>query len=78
LSVPIDYMDGKTMKYHLTADGDYTLYSVGENGKDDGGDASILPGKTSPRNLWDRKDFIWPSPALPEEIETYRQEAANN
>jgi hypothetical protein len=44
----------------------------GENGKDDGGDTTPLPGKTSLRNLWDRKDFVWPSPALPEEIEAYR------
>jgi hypothetical protein len=77
-SVPIDYMDGKPMKYHLNADGTFTLYSVGEDGKDDGGDASLLPDKKSFRNLWDKRDFIWPTPALPEEVEAYRKEARKN
>ena len=77
-SVPTDYMDGQPMKYHLNSDGSFKLYSVGENGKDDGGDASLLPEKSTTRNLWDRKDYVWPAPALPEEIEAYRQEAAKN
>ena len=75
-SVPVDYMDGKPMKYRLNPDGGFTLYSVGEDGKDDGGDPSPLPGKSNTRNLWDRKDFIWPAPALPEEVEAYRKESA--
>ena len=77
-SVPIDYMDGKPMKYHLNPDGSFTLYSVGEDVKDDGGDASPLPGNESSRVLWHRKDFVWPSPALPEEVEAWRKEAAKN
>ena len=77
-SVPVDYMDGKPMKYRLNPDGSFTLYSVGENGKDDGGDASLLSGKTNARNLWDRKDFIWPSPAVPDEVEAYHKEAEKN
>ncbi len=77
-SVPIDYMDGKPMKYHLNADGSFTLYSVGEDGKDDGGDGSLIPDQTNARNLWWRRDFIWPLPALPEEVEAYRQKAAKN
>ena len=77
-SVPIDYMDGKPMKYRVNADGSFTLYSVGADGKDDGGDASMLPEKSNSRNLWDRKDFIWPAPALPEEVEAYRKEAGKN
>jgi hypothetical protein len=75
-AVPIDYMDGKPIKYRLNADGTFTLYSVGEDGKDDGGDASVLPDKTSFRILWNRKDFVWPAPATPEEVETFRKEAA--
>lgn len=77
-SVPGDYMDGKPMKYRLNPDGSFTLYSAGANGKDDGGDASLLPDKTSDRNLWDRKDFIWPIPATPEEVAAWRKEAAKN
>jgi hypothetical protein len=77
-SVPIDYMDGKPMKYRLNADGSFTIYSVGEDGKDDGGDGSLPPDKTNAHNLWWRRDFIWPLPALPEEVEAYRQKAAKN
>lgn len=75
-AVPVDYMDGRPVKYRLNADGTFTLYSVGQDGKDDGGDASLLPSKTTVRNLWDRKDFVWPAPALPEEIEAHRKEAS--
>jgi hypothetical protein len=71
-SVPIDYMDGQPLKYHLRPEGGFTLYSVGENGKDDGGDTTLLPDQNMSQTLWNRKDFVWPSPALPEEIEAYR------
>jgi hypothetical protein len=74
-SVPIDYMDGKPLKYHLNAGGAFVLYSVGADGKDDGGDATLLPDKTNLRKLWDRKDCVWPSPALPDEIAAYRKES---
>ena len=43
---------------------------------DDGGDASPLPDKTPARNLWNRKDYVWPAPARPEEVEAYWREAA--
>ncbi len=75
-SVPIDYMDGKPMRYRLKKDSSFILYSVGEDGKDDGGDGSLMSGKQSRQNLWDRKDFVWPATALPEEAEAYRKEAA--
>src|SRR5665213_2234543 len=35
--VPIDPYDGKPLRYHPKADGRYLLYSVGEDGVDDGG-----------------------------------------
>ena len=73
-AVPIDYMDGKPIKYRLDAEGSFVLYSVGEDGKDDGGDTTLLPDKTNRRNLWDRKDWVWPAPALPDEIIAYRKE----
>jgi hypothetical protein len=77
-SVPVDYMDGKPLKYRLNGDKTFVLYSVGEDGKDDGGDTALMPDKTSLRDLWDRKDFVWPAPATPEEVEAYRKEAAKN
>ena len=39
-SVPIDCMDGQPLRYRLIADGTFLLYSVGENGVDDGGNPS--------------------------------------
>jgi hypothetical protein len=77
-SVPIDYMDGKPVKYHLNAGGSFTLYSVGEDGKDDGGDASAAPEHQDSASSWFRKDFVWPSAASPEEAEAYRNQAVKN
>jgi hypothetical protein len=73
-AVPIDYMDGKPSKYRLDSGSAFVLYSVGADGKDGGGDATLLPDKTNRRNLWDRKDWVWPAPALPDEIIAYRKE----
>jgi len=72
-SVPTDYMDGLPMKYRFNGDGSFVLYSVGEDGKDDGGNASLAPGKSSLRDLWSRKDLIWPAPATAAEIEAFRE-----
>lgn len=77
-AVPGDYLDGQPIKYHRNDDGSYTLYSVGEDGKDDGGDASLAPEAESPRDLWRRRDVVWPAPATPEEVEEYRQNAGRN
>jgi hypothetical protein len=77
-AVPTDYMDGKPMKYRLNADGSFLLYSAGEDGKDDDGDISLPPERNKSLNLWARKDFIWPAPALPDEVAIWREEAAKN
>jgi len=74
-SVPMDYMDGQPMKYRMNSDGLFTLYSVGDDAKDDGGDPAVQPGRSNLRNLWDRNDFVWPSAASTEEIKAYRQES---
>ena len=72
-SVPVDYMDGKPMRYRLDPDGQFGLYSVGEDEQDDAGSAALRPDKSSPRNLWDRKDFVWPAAATPDEVEEYHK-----
>jgi hypothetical protein len=74
-TLPIDYMDGKPVKYRLNPDGSFTLYSVGEDGKDGGGDLTPPAGSRS-KDMWGRRDCVWPAPALPEEIEAYRKEPA--
>lgn len=58
-AVTVDLMSAKPMGYKLNADGSFTLYSVGEDGRDDGGDPSS-PGVTNKFDLWSGKDAVWP------------------
>lgn len=76
-AVPGDYMDGQPIKYRLNPDGSFVLYSVGEDGKDDGGDMTLPEGSQS-RDLWKRRDYVWPAPATPEEVEEYRRNAGKD
>jgi hypothetical protein len=68
-TVPIDCMDGKPLRHRLNNDGTFLLYSVGEDGVDDGGDSSPTNGKKHFIQIWDGKDAVWPSPATKEEAE---------
>lgn len=73
-SVPTDYMDGQPLHYRRNADGTFLLYSVGENGKDDGGNPSQENGVTSSSFYWQDEqalDWVWPQPATPQEIKAY-------
>jgi len=75
-AVPDDPMDGKPLRYRLNLGGTYVLYSVGEDGKDDGGDVSpATPSKTA---TWlQGRDWVWPLPASDEEVKMfYEIEAA--
>jgi hypothetical protein len=60
--LPPDPMNGKPLRYELRPDGTPLLYSVGEDGQDNGGDASPASGTTF--GLWDAPDAVWPSPAV--------------
>jgi hypothetical protein len=71
-AVPIDHMDGKPIRYKLRDDQGFTLYSVGEDGEDNGGDGSPRQA-SSGRQLWLRKDQVWPAPATPEEVVAWRE-----
>ena len=75
--VPLDPVDGKPLRYRRNADGTFLLYSVGENGKDDGGNPSlekVAEGSSlnwlNPRAL----DWVWPQPATEEEIQKFFEE----
>lgn len=59
-AVPYDYMSAKPLVYRLKADGSYLLYSVGDDGKDDGGDPTLAPSASA--GLWGGRDVVWPSP----------------
>ena len=61
-AVPHDYMSAKPVVYRLKDAGSYVLYSVGVDGKDDGGDPAPPPGKAP--GLWEGRDAVWPSPAM--------------
>ncbi len=67
-AVPRDWMDGQPLRYRRNADGTFTLYSVGRDGKDDGGDPRPKEGES--RSMFAGRDFVWPQPATEAEIET--------
>jgi hypothetical protein len=60
--LPLDPMNGKPLCYKLRPDGTPLLYSVGEDGEDNGGDASPASGTTL--GLWDAPDAVWPWAAV--------------
>lgn len=77
-SSPVDFMDGKPLRYRLTADGHFVLYSVGLDCVDDGG---MLPrrgrgnsygpiGYDAPQ----ARDLVWPRPASAAEIQAQQAE----
>ena len=49
--LPHDIIGGQPLKYHRTKEGQFVLYSIGWNEKDDGG----VPGKTIAEGDW-----VWP------------------
>jgi hypothetical protein len=59
-AVPLDRMDGKSLRYHLNADGTFKLYSVGLNCTDDGGDPQPEKPLEKFGNIWQGKDAVWP------------------
>ena len=73
-SVPIDPYDGKPLKYHSNPDGTFLLYSVGEDGVDDGGDPSPTKTTSSSSLNWNwtkTRDWVWPQPASPAEVQYF-------
>lgn len=66
-AVPQDWMDGQPLRYRLNPDGTYTLFSVGRDGQDDGGDPRPKQGES--RSMFSGRDFVWPQPATKAEIE---------
>jgi hypothetical protein len=61
-AVPIDPMSGNALVYRLNADGTFALYSVGDDGKDDGGDPHPIEPKSP--ELWAGRDVVWPAPVF--------------
>jgi len=60
-AVPLDLMDGRPLRYRRNGERGFVLYSVGEDGKDDGG--SLVPnGGTAAIDPWSTQDTRWPGP----------------
>jgi hypothetical protein len=69
--VPCDPVDGHPLRYQKLADGTFLLYSVGSDMVDNGGDPGPQPGTKTFQ--WQRtRDWVWPQPATPQEIEHFR------
>ena len=66
--VPPDVMDGGELRYRLNTDGTWILYSVGEDGVDDGGDPNPPVGWARIQSFTHGRDVVWPQPATPDEI----------
>ena len=65
--VPRDVMDGQPLRYRLNADGSFLLYSIGDDGVDNGGDPSAIP--SGPKGWTGGRDVVWPAPANARETE---------
>jgi hypothetical protein len=56
--IPFEVTSGQPLKYHRTDDGRFQLYSIGCNGKDEGGKVVMNPdGKSADIN---QGDWVWP------------------
>jgi hypothetical protein len=70
--IPMDGMDGHDLRYRLNPDGTYLLYSVGEDGVDNGGDPTP-PAEKRP-GLFNGRDWVWPRAGTVEEVQAYEAE----
>lgn len=69
--VPRDPADGNPLRYRLNSDGTFLLYSIGEDGKDDGGDEKSAEEKFQ---RWrSGRDLVWPQPATDDEVRAWRE-----
>ena len=71
-AVPVDYMDGHDLRYRLNPDGTYLLYSVGQDGVDNGGDPT--PRMGSSPGFFVGRDWVWPRPATAQEMQAYEDQ----
>jgi hypothetical protein len=72
-TIPVDCMDGKSLRYRLENDGSFKLYSVGTNGKDENGNPEPQEAGTHSNDLWKGKDMVWPVLASESEAIEYQR-----
>lgn len=68
-AMPQDHLGGGALRYQPASKGTYLLYSVGNNGQDDGGDAHPDPKEEILPTVSGGRDFVWPLPASPSEAQ---------
>jgi hypothetical protein len=66
-------MDGQPLRYRVNRDGTYTLWSIGEDGVDQGGQLVRVGKKAPSRHWWMGEDAIWPQPASDAEIRAWKE-----
>jgi hypothetical protein len=73
-AVPLDPMDGKPLRYRLSGTNSFSLYSVGLDGFDDGGD--VRPKEANSKSFfWTQgKDSVWPQPATMEQLREFNSQ----
>ncbi len=65
---PRDLIDGQPLRYRLLPGGNFLLYSVNEDGQDDGGDPRPLSPESQNYSFATGRDLVWPMPATPQEV----------
>ena len=80
---PLDFMDGQPLRYRLTDEGHFILYSVGLDCVDNGGKAltheqrARVMRANQDAGIFDaapETDIVWPRPASAADVEARRQE----
>ena len=71
---PRDPMDGQPLRYRRETEGGFWLYSIGENGTDDGGNPELLA--EARKQWWRARDAVWPQPATREQVQAEFRQAA--
>jgi hypothetical protein len=78
-AVPLDFMDGRPLRYRVTDGGHFILYSVGLDCVDDGGKVLEHEDRMSELRQFratgntPREDIVWPLPASTEQVSRLRQ-----
>jgi hypothetical protein len=71
-AIPRDPVDGQSLRYKLNPDGTFLLYSIGEDGVDNGGDPAT-PASTKTFPWLKGRDMVWPVPATDAEVFARRE-----
>ncbi|HEY2084251.1 MAG TPA: hypothetical protein VGI88_15830, partial [Verrucomicrobiae bacterium] len=69
-TVPRD-IDGQPLRYRRNPDASFTLYSIGDDGKDDGGNPTSANPQHKSLYWQSERDWVWPQPATAEEIQKF-------